>query len=278
MNHPPVVSAHGAQIPAIGLGTWRLEGETCARAVQAALAAGYRHIDTAAMYENEEAVGKGLAAGGVKRNEIWVTTKVWRTQWRRDALLASARASLDRLKLSQVDLLLIHWPDPAMALDETIDALNEARALGLTRHIGVSNFPPRLMRAAVERSSAPLVANQCEYHPMLDQSAVLAECRAAGAAFVSYCPLGRGELLEDATVAAIARAHRRTPAQVLLRWHVQQPGVIAIPRSQSPERIASNLHVFDFELSADDMRRLHGLARKDGRLVNPETAPRWDES
>ena len=274
----PTVAAHGAQIPAIGLGTWKLAGDECVAAIHAALQAGYRHIDTAAMYENEAAVGRALATGGVKRDEIWVTTKVWRTEWRRDQVLTSARASLDRLQLSQVDLLLIHWPDPAMVLEETIDALNEAQALGLARHIGVSNFPPRMLRAAVARSGAPLVANQCEYHPMLDQSAVLAECRAAGAAFVSYSPLGRGELLDDATVVAIARAHGRTPAQVLLRWHVQQPGVVAIPRSRSPERIAGNLHVFDFELTAEDMRRLHGLARKDGRLVDPETAPRWEDS
>ncbi len=272
------VDAHGAKIPAIGLGTWKLNHAEGERAVEAALAAGYRHIDTAAMYDNEEAVGRGLANGGVKRDDIWVTTKAWRTEWRRDALLASARNSLDKLKLSQVDLLLIHWPDPAMILEETIDALNEAKALGLARHIGVSNFPPRLLRAAVERSGEPLVANQCEYHPMLDQTAALAECRKAGVAFVSYCPLGRGELLEHPVVVEIARAHGRTPAQTLLRWHVQQPGVVAIPRSRSPERIASNLHVFDFQLTDDDMNRLFALASKGGRIVNPETAPNWAET
>lgn len=272
------VNVHGAKIPAIGLGTWKLNGEDGENAVAEAIGAGYRHIDSAAMYDNEEAVGRGLARGGVKRDDIWVTTKVWRTEWRRDALLASARASLDRLKLSQVDLLLIHWPDPAMILEETIDALNEAKALGLTRHIGVSNFPPRLLRAALARSGAPLVANQCEYHPVLDQSALLAECRAAGVAFVSYCPLGRGELLNHPTVVEIARAHGRTPAQALLRWHVQQPGVVAIPRSHSPERIAANLHVFDFELSDDEMKRLFALASKGGRIVDPETAPNWAET
>lgn len=274
----PFVEAHGARIPAIGLGTWRLEGEVCARAVEAALAAGYRHIDTAAMYANEAAVGQGLRAGGVAREEVWLTTKVWRTEWRRAALLASAQASLDRLGLPQVDLLLLHWPDPAMVLEESIDALNEAKAMGLARHIGVSNFPPRLFRAAVARSAAPLIANQCEYHPLLDQSATLAACRQAGTAFVSYCPLGRGEMFEQPVIADIARAHGRSPAQVLLRWHMQQPGVVAIPRSRSPERIEANLHVFDFELSADEMRRLHGLASAGGRLVNPETAPRWDDS
>lgn len=273
----PVVEAHGAKIPAIGLGTWKLDGEDCVRAIHAAFEAGYRHIDTAAMYENELSVGRAIATGGVKRDDIWVTTKVWRTEWRRDALLKSARASLDRLRLSQVDLLLIHWPDPAMILEETIDALNEAKALGLARHIGVSNFPPRLLRAAVARSGAPIVADQAEYHPALDQSALLAECRAAGAAFISYSPLGRGTLLDDPTVVEIARRLDRTPAQVVLRWHAQQPGVVAIPRSSSNERIAANLHVFDFELRADDMRRLHALARGDGRIVNPATAPRWDE-
>jgi diketogulonate reductase-like aldo/keto reductase len=277
MTLAPTVAANGASIPAIGLGTWRLNGEAGVRAISAALAAGYRHIDTAAMYDNEAEVGRVIASSAVKRDEIFVTTKVWRTEWRRDALLASARASLERLKLSQVDLLLIHWPDPEMVLEESIDALNEAKALGLARHIGVSNFPHRMFRAAVARSGAPLVANQCEYHPMLDQSATLAACREAGAAFISYTPLGRGALLDDPVVVEIARAHGRSPAQALLRWHVQQDGVIAIPRSTSPERIASNLQVFDFELSADEMRRLSALARRDGRLVNPDTAPSWDE-
>lgn len=276
LAHP--VQANGAAIPAIGLGTWRLNGAECERAIHAALEAGYRHIDTAAMYENEEAVGRGLATGGVKRDDVWVTTKVWRTEWRRDALLASARASLDRLKLSQVDLLLIHWPDPEMILEETIDALNEALSLGLARHIGVSNFPTRLLRAAVARSGAPLVANQCEYHPMLDQTRVIAECRKAGMAFVSYCPLGRGELLDDPVVAGIARAHGRSPAQVVLRWHVQQPGVVAIPRSRDPGRIAANHRVFDFALTEEEMARLSALARPGGRLVNPDTAPAWDEA
>lgn len=274
MTLAPTVAANGAAIPAVGLGTWKLAGDHCSDCVAAALQAGYRHIDTAAMYENEEAVGRGLRAGGVARDDIWVTTKVWRTEWRRDALLASARASLERLGLSQVDLLLIHWPDPEMVLDETIDALNEAKALGYARNIGVSNFPPRMFKAAVARSAAPIVANQCEYHPMLDQSAILVACREARTAFVSYSPLGRGELMAHPLVVVLAGKHARTPAQIILRWHIQQ-GVIAIPRSSNPERIAANLRVFDFALDADDMARLGALKSAGLRIVNPDWGPDW---
>ena len=273
------VSAGGASIPAIGYGTWPLKGEECARSVAVALECGYRHIDTAAMYENEAAVGEGLRASGVPRDQIWVTTKVWWDSIADGPLQRSAEASLERLGIDQLDLLLIHWPSKTVALSESIRALNDAKRRGLTRHIGVSNFPSRMLDEAASLSDAPIVVNQCEYHPYLDQSKVLAACRRHGAALVAYCPLGRGTVggvLQEPVVREIADRMGRTPAQVILRWHIQQPGVVAVPKSGNPKRIAENLDVFGFELADADMCRLSGLARADGRVVNLAFAPEWD--
>jgi diketogulonate reductase-like aldo/keto reductase len=273
-----VVRANGAEIPAIGLGTWQLRGEDCAAAVANALRAGYRHIDTAAMYGNEEAVGDGLRASGVPRETVFVTTKVWPEDLAPADLPRSAEASLKRLGLAQVDLLLIPWPNAAIPLAGTIRALCEAKRAGLTRHIGVANFTVRLLDEAVAAADEPIVANQCEYHPYLDQTLVRAECRKHGAAFVSYCPIGKAQVLSEPVIQAIAKAHRRTPAQVVLRWHVQQPGVAAIPKSGDPQRQRENLAVFDFTLSDEEMAAICGLARRDGRMVSPSWSPRWDEA
>lgn len=279
MSPIPHVNAGGASIPVIGFGTWPLKGEECARAVATAVEYGYRHIDTAAMYDNEAAVGEGLRASGIARNDVWVTTKVWWEDISDGALQRSAEASLKRLVLEQVDLLLIHWPNKAVPLAESIRALNDAKRRGLARYIGVSNFPSRMLDEAVALSGEPLVANQCEYHPHLDQSKVLAACRRHGVAFVSYCPLGRGSVggvLEEPAVREIAGRLGRTPAQVVLRWHIQQPGVVAVPKSGNPKRIAENFDVFGFTLDEADMRRLSGLAKPDGRVVNMAVAPEWD--
>jgi diketogulonate reductase-like aldo/keto reductase len=273
------VTVGDASIPVIGYGTWPLKDEECARGVATALQCGYRHIDTAEMYGNEAAVGEGLRAGGVPRDEIWLTTKVWWENIGDGPLQRSAEASLKRLGVDQVDLLLIHWPSKTIPLAESIRALNDAKRRGLTRHIGVSNFPTRMLDEAVALSEAPLIANQCEYHPHLDQSKVLAACRRHGMAFVSYCPLGRGAVggvLEEPVVREIADRLGRTPAQVVLRWHIQQPSVVAVPKSGNPKRIAENFDVFNFALDDADMQRLSALARPDGRVVNLEFAPEWD--
>ena len=272
----PLVHANGAAIPAIGLGTWPMKGEEAARAVARALETGYRAVDTAAMYGNEDAVGEGLRAAGVPRADVFVTTKVWYTDLAPGALQRSAEASLKRLGLEQVDLLLIHWPNPDILLEGSIAALCDAKRHGLARHVGVSNFPVALLERAVSLATEPLVANQCEYHPHLDQTKLLAACRRHGLAFLSYAPIGKGAVLEDATVRAVAARHGRTPAQVVLRWHVQQDGVAAIPKSANPQRIAENLDVFGFTLSEEDKRAVTGLAQPDGRMVAPGWSPSWD--
>jgi diketogulonate reductase-like aldo/keto reductase len=276
MSQAHLVEANGATIPAIGLGTWTLSGEACVEAIRWALAAGYRHIDTAAMYGNEEAVGAGIRAGGVKREEIFLTTKVWPDDLAPGDLERSAEASLRRLRLDHVDLLLIHWPNLAIPLRGTMEALAKVKRQGLARHIGVANFTVALLEEAVRLSSEPLVTNQCEYHPYLDQARVLAACRRHGLSLTSYCPIGRAAVFSERVVRDIAKAHGKTPAQVVLRWHVQQPGVIAIPKSGDKGRIAENIDIFDFALTDEEMRRIAGLARRDGRMVAPSFSPPWD--
>ncbi len=274
-----IVSANGANIPAIGLGTWPMKGEECARAVASALQSGYRHIDTAAFYGNETDVGAGLKASGSARDSYFLTTKVWKDDIAPGDLERSAEASLKRLGVSAVDLLLIHWPNPAVATADCIKALCNAKRAGLARHIGVSNFTTRHLADALSATSEPLVCNQVEYHPHLDQSKVMAATRAAGMAFVAYCPLGRGDVggvMTEPVVNDIAKRLGKSTAQIVLRWHMQQPGVVAIPKSATPARIAANLDVFNFALSPSDMAAITALARPNGRVVNVAHAPQWD--
>ena len=271
------VEANGASIPVLGMGTWTLKGQACTELVSHALKVGYRHIDTAAAYDNEEAVGEGIRASGVKRDDIFLTTKVWWTDIAGGDLERSAEASLKRLGVDQVDLLLIHWPNPAIDLAESVKALNRVRASRAARHIGVSNFPTALLAEAVRLSEAPLVANQVEYHPFLNQDRVYAACRDAGMAMVSYCPLARGgDLFSQPEVAGPAERYGKTPAQIVLRWHVQQEGVIAIPRTSNAGRLAENADIFDFSLSEEEMRSISALRQRGSRIYDYDFSPVWD--
>ncbi len=274
MHH---VNANGANIPAIGLGTWTLMGEAATRLVADAIRSGYRHVDTATMYDNEEAVGAGLRASGVSRDEIFLTTKVWPSDIGDGDLQRSVEASLKRLQVDRLDLALIHWPSGTIPLAESIRALNEVKDRGLARHIGVSNFTVALLDQAVALSRHPLACNQIEYHPFLNQDRVLATCRGHGMAVVSSCPLARGaELFPEPAVTAAAERHGRTPAQIVLRWQVQQEGVVAIPRSSNPDRIAQNLRVFDFALEDDEMAAIDALRARQHRICDFEFSPEWD--
>jgi diketogulonate reductase-like aldo/keto reductase len=273
-----IVDGNGAQIPARGFGTFQLRGDVCRTAVRAAIGAGYRHVDTASMYGNEVDVGEGLRNSGVARDELFVTTKVWTDDIAEDDLLVSAQASLQRLGLAQVNLLLIHWPNRDIPLESSMRGLCRARKEGFARHIGVSNFPVALLDRAVRLAAGhgeKLSVNQCEFHPRLDQSKVMAACRAYQMAFTSYSPLGRGDLVRHATVEGLAEKLGRKPSQVILRWHLQQ-GVVAIPRSSTPAHIAENFDLDGFELSDTDMAAMSALQARDGRLVMPAFAPDWD--
>jgi 2,5-diketo-D-gluconate reductase B len=272
-----MLSAHGAEIPALGFGTSPMTGAVAADEVLAALGAGYRHIDTARKYGSERAVDEAMRASSVARSEIFLVTKVSHENLRAGDFARSVDDSLAALQVDQVDLLMVHWPNPAIPLAETMPALAKAKRQGLARHIGVANFNIALLDQAIAFCPEPLVALQAEYHPYLDQSKLLAATRRHGLAFVAYCPLGRGRLFNDPVLAEIARTRGRSIAQIALRWLLQQ-GVAAIPRSSNPQRIADNLKVFDFTLSDAEMARIAALKRPDGRIANPveRVAGGWD--
>ena len=273
----PSIEANGAKIPLVGLGTWELRGSTCARAVEQALRLGYRHIDTAEMYNNERDVGDGVRASGVKRNELFVTTKIWPTHFAPRALERAARDCLVRLRLSEVDLLLLHWPNPQIPLSETLGALDKVKRDGLARNIGISNFTVAQIEEAVAISTEPLVCDQVECHPYLDQSKVIAACHAHGMAVVAYSPIARGNAKNDKVLARIGAAHKKTAAQISLRYLVQQ-NIVVIPRTSKLERLTENAALFDFTLSEGEMAEIAALARRDGRLVDwsYSGSAKWD--
>jgi diketogulonate reductase-like aldo/keto reductase len=272
-----IVEAHGARIPLLGLGTWDLRGRVCARVVEQALRLGYRHIDTAEMYDNEREVGEGLRNSGVKRDEVFVVTKVWPSHFAPRELLRAAKESLTRLRLSDVDLLLLHWPNPQIPLSDTLGALCKAKEAGLARHIGVSNFTVALIEEATRLSSEPLVCNQFEMHPFLDQSKVVAATRAHGMSVVAYSPIARGNAKNSEVLSRIGQAHGKSAAQVSLRWLVQQE-IAVIPRTSKLERLQENFSIFDFALSDGEMAEIAGLSRRDGRIVDYafSGSPKWD--
>jgi diketogulonate reductase-like aldo/keto reductase len=272
-----VVEMKGARIPLVGLGTWELRGRACARIVEQALRLGYRHVDTAEMYDNEREVGEALHASGVKRDDIFVTTKVWPSHFAAHQLERAAKGSLARLRLSELDLLLLHWPNPQIPLAETLGALCKVKRDGLARHIGISNFTVPLIEQAVRLADEPLVCNQIEMHPFLDQSKVIAACRAHGMAVVAYSPIARGGAKKDAVLARIGAAHRKSAPQVCLRWLVQQ-GIVVIPRTSRVEHLSENCAVFDFSLTDAEMAEIHALAHPGGRLLDYAYSgtPKWD--
>ena len=272
-----VVEAKGARIPLVGLGTWELRGRACARIVEQALRLGYRHIDTAEMYDNEREVGEGLRGAGLARSEVFVTTKFWPSHFAPLELERAAKSSLARLRQTEVDLLLLHWPNPQIPLAETLGALCKVKREGFARHIGVSNFTVALIEEAVGLSTEPLVCNQIEMHPFLDQSKVVATCRAHGMAIVAYSPIARGGASKHAVLARIGAHHGKSAAQVSLRYLVQQ-GIAVIPRSSRVERLSENAAIFDFALTDTEMKQIGALAQPGGRIVDYSysRSPKWD--
>jgi 2,5-diketo-D-gluconate reductase B len=261
------VEANGARIPLIGLGTWDLRGRTCAKMVDEALRLGYRHVDTAAMYGNEEAVGEGLRASGVPRDEVFITTKVWSSDLRAGDFERSARESIRKLKIPSVDLLLIHWPNPSIPLKETIGALCKMKREGVARYVGVSNFTVALIEEAAGYSTEPLVNNQIECHPYLDQAKVIAASRKRGLSVTAYCPIARGRAKGDTVLTKIGKAHGKTAAQVCLRYLAQQE-IIVIPKTSRAERLKENADIFDFVLTPDEMKAIAALASPRGNIVS----------
>jgi 2,5-diketo-D-gluconate reductase B len=273
----PVVAANGAEIPLLGLGTWDLRGRVCARVVEQALRLGYRHIDTAEMYDNEREVGEGIRASGIKRRDVHVTTKIWPSHFAPRALERATHDSLARLRLTEIDLLLLHWPNPQIPLEETLGALCKTKRDGLARHIGVSNFTVALIEEATRISTEPLVCDQVECHPLLDQTKVIAACREHGMAVVAYSPIARGSLRNNEVLTRIGVTHKKTAAQICLRYLLQQ-NIVVIPRTSKVERLSENAAIFDFELSEAEMAEIAQLASREGRVVDWSYSGRtkWD--
>ena len=245
------------KVPSLGLGTWRLSGEECVRAVERALNLGYRHIDTAQMYANEGEVGRGIRNSGVDREEIFLVTKVRTSCFSHDNVLRSTRESLKKLQTEYVDLLLMHWPNPSVPLGETLGAMRELQEEGSVKHLGVSNFPPSMVEEATEH--AEIFCNQVEYHPYRTQDELLEQAKEMDYLLTAYSPVAKGRVSNDAALKEIGQAHGKTPAQVTLRWLIQQEKVAAIPKAASEDHLRSNLDIFDFELSKEEMERIFAL-------------------
>lgn len=243
----------GEAVPALGLGTWNMTDDECVRAVRSALDLGYRHIDTAQDYGNEREVGHAIATADVPREDVFLTTKLRRSNLRHDDVLESTRASLDRLGMDYVDLLLIHWPSFLVPIEETLGAMADLVDEGLVRHVGVSNFSPDRLENARENSRSPILTDQVQYHPYKDQGDLLDYCQREGIMLTAYSPLTHGGIVGDERLAEIGAHYDKTATQVALRWLTQQEMVAAIPKATSPEHQAVNIDIFDFELSDAEM-------------------------
>ena len=271
------VVANGARIPSLGFGTYGMRGNALSDIIPAALHAGFRHIDTAQVYANEADVGRGISQSGVPRDDIFITTKVWAPNSAPRLMGLSVDESLRKLGSDYVDLLLLHWPNSLIPLEDQIGALNDVVRDGKARHIGVSNYNRSLLAKAVQVADAPLVTNQFEYHPYLEQRTLVSATRGAGLAVTAYCAMSVGRVFADPRLEEIASRNGRTVSQVVLRWLVQQGGVVALSRTSNPDRLPENTAIFDFELSAADMAAIFSLAEPGSRIVDPEgLAPAWD--
>ena len=269
------LQTQGISLPRLGLGTYRMQGDICRAAVESALGLGYRHIDTAEMYGNEEAIGAAIAAARVARSDLHVTTKVWNENLAPDAMRRAFDASLKKLGLDQIDLYLVHWPARNMNLPVMFETLMKLKQEGRAKAIGVANFNIAMLRTVVEEIKAPIACNQVEYHVMLDQTPLRKYMSAHSIPLVAYCPLAQGRAASDATLMAIGRKHGATAAQVALKWLLDQDNVAAIPKASRAESQQANLGALNIGLDEEDLKAIAGLP-KDKRFVNPGFAPAWD--
>lgn len=255
-----------SEIPQLGLGTWQLQGRKCKEAVLAALAMGYRHIDTAWVYDNQEIIGEALQEAKVSREKIFITSKVWRDHLHYLDVLEQCQETLEQLQLEYLDLYLIHWPHAHIPMSETFKALHELQQQGKLRNIGVSNFTISHLEEA-QKHSRKISMNQVEYHPYLNQESLLEYCNKNKIKITAYSPLGRGQILHDKTLAAIAKQHNKSSAQICLRWSLQK-GMVVIPKASSEHHLKTNMEIFDFSLTEKEMQQINTIAANE-RLVNP---------
>jgi len=269
------LQTQGISLPRLGLGTFRMQGDVCRAAVESALGLGYRHIDTAEMYGNEDAIGAAIAASRVARGDLHVTTKVWNENLAPDAIRRAFDTSLKKLKLDHVDLYLVHWPAKNMNLPAMFETLLKLKQEGRTRAIGVANFNIALLKTVVEEIKAPIACNQVEYHVMLDQTPLRQYLTAKSIPLVAYCPLAQGRAASDETLMAIGRKHHASAAQVALKWLLDQDGVAAIPKASRSESQQANLDALKLKLDNEDSKAIAALP-KNKRCVSPGFAPEWD--
>ncbi|CAB3755705.1 aldo/keto reductase [Paraburkholderia solisilvae] len=269
------IETQGIRIPRLGFGTFRMPGADCQPVVESALALGYRHIDTATMYQNEEAVGAALASAGLARDTLHITTKAWHDSLQPDALRRSFDSSLQRLRLDYVDLFMVHWPAPDMNLPALLETMQKLREEGRTRAIGVCNFTLPMLKTALDDVRAPLACVQVEYHPFLSQAGLLGYLRPKGIPLVAYAPLAQGRAASDPVLAKIGAKHDASAAQIALAWLLDQDGVMAIPKARRKESQQSNLGALKVRLDDEDRRAIAALP-KDQRYVSPPCAPEWD--
>ena len=271
------IQLHDIDVPRLGFGTWQLKGDDCTNAVETALATGYRHIDTAQAYGNEEYVGEGIRQSSVARDDIFLTTKIFRDQFETTSTATkSIDESLRKLQTDQVDLLLVHWPFKEYSIEHMLAPLLKAQDDGKTRLIGVSNFTIAQMEEADKISGGRVCLNQVEYHPMLNQQPLIDWTASHGWGITAYSPLGRGEAMNNDTIRNIAKSHGKSPSQIILRWMMQHNNVLAIPKSSSEDHIKSNFDIWDFELSEAEMQQIKVLRLANDRHVDPDFAPQWD--
>ncbi|TCR62482.1 2,5-diketo-D-gluconate reductase B [Bosea sp. BK604] len=266
---------NGVSLPVLGFGTYHLTGPEGVKAIRHALDLGYRYLDTATRYGNEEEVGQAIAESGIDRDRIFLATKLRYVDLDPATIEDRVKESLARLRVDHVDLLMPHWPSPTIPVAPIMEAFARVRDKGYATHIGVSNFPTDLMREAIKAFDGPIFSNQVEYHPFIAQSAVLDQLRSHGILLTAAVPLARGAIDDEPVIREIAESYGKTTAQITLRWLIQQPGVTAIPKSGQPERIRQNLEIFDFALSEDEMARI-GALQRNLRLVDVSWAPVWD--
>ncbi|MCC5905774.1 MAG: aldo/keto reductase [Balneolaceae bacterium] len=269
-------TAQGVDVPELGMGTHRLYGKDCKNSVLNALDIGYRHIDTAQIYKNEKEVGDAIYASPVDREDLFLTTKVWHTSLDHDDVLHSVEESLRLLRTPFIDLLLIHWPNSQYSLQQTFEAMLALRDQGKVLNIGVSNFPVGLTKEVIQDLRMPILTNQVEFHPFLGQFDLLDLTYDHDFIITAYSPLAQGQVMNDETLISIAEEYGKSPAQISLRWLIEQENVVAIPKATSREHLESNFNIYDFELSDDHFEQIDNL-EKNRRIVSPTFAPKWDE-
>jgi 2,5-diketo-D-gluconate reductase B len=263
-----------ATVPALGFGTFQLEGDTAHKMVTAALATGYRHLDTAQMYQNEDAVGQAVKDSGVAREEVFLTTKVLPSNLAKKTFTPSVEESLRKLKTEYVDLLLIHWPNAEVPVEEYITELVKAQEKGYAKHIGVSNHTIALLDKVLA-TGAGIITNQVEYHPFLNQDSLYSYLRAHDLTLTAYSPIAHGKVMGNSTLKSIGEKYDKNEVHTL-RWLLQQDGVLAIPRTSKESHMQANFDIFGFELTQDEMQQIHQLTQENNRLINPGWAPAWD--